>query len=63
VEESRVVAGDTTLAITVSIGLYVSEDMTDLHHAIARGDAALYEAKRTGRNRVHRAQHDEAACG
>lgn len=63
VEESRVVAGDTTLAITVSIGIYVSEAMTDLHHAIARGDAALYEAKRTGRNRVHRALHDEEACG
>ncbi len=63
VEESRVVAGDTTLAITVSIGLYVSENMADLHQAVARGDAALYEAKRTGRNRVHRALHDEEACG
>jgi len=63
VEESRVVAGDTTLAITVSIGLYVSEDMADLHQAVARGDAALYEAKRTGRNRIHLALHDEEACG
>lgn len=40
------------LSMTASIGVYVDEQMHDLQDAIARADAALYEAKNSGRNRV-----------
>ena len=39
-------------AITASIGVYVVEQMHDLQQAMACADAALYEAKNSGRNRV-----------
>jgi PleD family two-component response regulator len=39
--------------MTVSIGLAMAEQLTgDLAAVMAQADAALYEAKRTGRNRV-----------
>jgi diguanylate cyclase (GGDEF)-like protein len=40
------------LKVTVSIGLCSADGALDVRHAIARADAALYAAKRAGRDRV-----------
>jgi diguanylate cyclase (GGDEF)-like protein len=37
---------------TLSIGVVISEDKEELLATIARADAALYQAKNTGRDRV-----------
>lgn len=49
VEAAAIEVDDTVLNLTVSIGTAWGDDPTD---AIARADIALYEAKRSGRNRV-----------
>lgn len=41
------------LAVTISVGLAAAVAGDDFASATARADAALYEAKRAGRNRVH----------
>ncbi|WP_018606233.1 GGDEF domain-containing protein [Uliginosibacterium gangwonense] len=44
---------DTTIAVTVSIGVAFSEHSEEgLESMIMRADAALYQAKRSGRNKV-----------
>jgi diguanylate cyclase (GGDEF)-like protein len=40
------------LRVTVSIGLCSADGALDVRHAIARADAALYAAKRSGRDRI-----------
>ncbi len=41
------------LSVTVSVGLAYADDGTEeLSQLLARADAALYEAKQAGRNRV-----------
>lgn len=40
------------LSLTVSIGVYVAEQIRDLQEAIAYADVALYKAKNNGRNQV-----------
>ena len=41
-----------TLRFTVSVGVSALAEAETLEHLIARADAALYEAKHEGRNRV-----------
>ncbi len=41
-----------TIPVTVSIGIAVDSSIQEVNGLIAAADAAMYEAKRTGRNRV-----------
>jgi two-component system cell cycle response regulator len=56
IEDSPIENVDTTkgISVTVSIGATVTppESTEDLQTALKRADSALYEAKKTGRNRV-----------
>ena len=62
VEAERFEAGGETIAVTVSGGLAETRpDLCDLDAAVARADAALYLAKRQGRNRVARGEASAAA--
>jgi hypothetical protein len=46
-------AGDRVVRVTASIGLTLSDlGETDMEQLLMRADAALYDAKRTGRNRI-----------
>lgn len=50
-EEVPIFAGDHTITITVSIGVAVSPPLS-LNKLIHYADMALYDAKRTGRNKI-----------
>ncbi len=53
IAETDIDAGETTLRITISIGVSVLSPEDDrVESALKRADDALYEAKRSGRNRV-----------
>ncbi|MDX1443889.1 MAG: diguanylate cyclase [Gammaproteobacteria bacterium] len=53
IEAIRIDTHKGELQVTVSVGVaVVSEDIKDLPALINRADTALYEAKRTGRNKV-----------
>jgi diguanylate cyclase (GGDEF)-like protein len=53
IEQARIVAGDGTLKLTVSIGLASFPSYGDTGQAVLRAaDVALYKAKSAGRNRV-----------
>ena len=59
-EQSPIRAGDgTSFQVTMSIG--VAPLQGDAHATLAQADAALYEAKNTGRNKVVLAQAADAA--
>jgi diguanylate cyclase (GGDEF)-like protein len=46
-------AGDRVVRVTASIGLTLSDlGETDMEQLLTRADTALYDAKRTGRNRI-----------
>ena len=51
--DREITVGDQSLSVTVSIGV-TALSPADVHQddALARADAALYAAKRSGRNRV-----------
>jgi diguanylate cyclase (GGDEF)-like protein len=52
IQETPVYVNHEGFGITVSVGVYAAGALHDLPDAIARADEALYEAKRSGRNRV-----------
>jgi len=52
IQDTPIKINNEQLSITVSIGLYVSEQIHDLQGAIMRADEALYYAKNNGRNQV-----------
>jgi diguanylate cyclase (GGDEF)-like protein len=59
VAEAPFIAGELMLPITVSIGVAVRlPDDTEFDCVLRRADAALYAAKRGGRNRVECAAPD-----
>lgn len=52
VEDHPFTLADQPLRITASVGVALHDGHPDYEHTIRRADAALYEAKRQGRNRV-----------
>jgi diguanylate cyclase (GGDEF)-like protein len=61
IEHKRFEHGSRVIPVTVSIGAAVDRRITDPQALIAAADAAMYEAKRAGRNRV--VLHPAAAAG
>jgi PleD family two-component response regulator len=45
------IADDEILRLTITLGLARAGEMEDLSSVIKRADMALYEGKRSGRNR------------
>jgi diguanylate cyclase (GGDEF)-like protein len=52
VESHRFEHDGQVIAVTVSVGVAVGQKIDDTHALIAAADAAMYDAKRAGRNRV-----------
>jgi diguanylate cyclase (GGDEF)-like protein len=57
VEQLRVPVRDGLAGTTVSIGISALDPDEEPHAAVARADAAMYQAKRTGRNRTRWSPH------
>ncbi|HEY8354648.1 MAG TPA: GGDEF domain-containing protein [Methylophilaceae bacterium] len=54
IEEAEILlANNRRLRVTVSIGIATSDGHPDYKRIVERADAALYQAKNNGRNRVH----------
>ena len=55
VAESEILTGDERIPVTISVGVGASHDQTNgIGQMLKEADVALYDAKRTGRNRVCR---------
>jgi diguanylate cyclase (GGDEF)-like protein len=52
IDQHEFKAGKTSLAITASFGVSINNASKELEKIVADADQALYEAKRSGRNRV-----------
>ncbi len=52
VRDMRIEHAGRTILVTVSIGVAVDGTLSDVHALIAVADAAMYEAKRQGRDRI-----------
>ncbi|HVR60598.1 MAG TPA: GGDEF domain-containing protein [Polyangia bacterium] len=52
VREMRIEHAGRTILVTVSIGVAIAPGPSDVHALIAAADAAMYEAKRQGRDRI-----------
>lgn len=64
VEEAELLlANDRRLRVTVSIGVAASDGHPDYERIVERADAALYQAKHHGRNRVHTLSDTPAIAG
>jgi diguanylate cyclase (GGDEF)-like protein/PAS domain S-box-containing protein len=63
VEALKVATGGTTVRVTASIGVALQGQEEDWSEALRRADAALYAAKRSGRNRVVLAVEPSPASG
>lgn len=50
--EAGALRGDTSQKLTISIGVAVCEELSEVEELFRRADAALYRAKGEGRNRV-----------
>ncbi|HXE96968.1 MAG TPA: GGDEF domain-containing protein [Dongiaceae bacterium] len=56
IEDTPINIDHQELSLTVSIGVYVAEQILNLQEAISFADGALYKAKNNGRNQVCQAQ-------
>jgi diguanylate cyclase (GGDEF)-like protein len=52
VERERFEYEGKVIPVTISVGVVVGRKVDDINAFIAAADAAMYEAKRAGRNRV-----------
>jgi diguanylate cyclase (GGDEF)-like protein len=58
----QIAVNDGVCTVTVSIGGWAGRSLGDINEAIVRADAALYQAKNSGRNQVRLVLDDSAHC-
>ena len=51
-KEPMLAGADTLLSVTISVGVTLHDGHPDYHRSLQRADQALYQAKRSGRDRV-----------
>jgi len=63
VARCSIMAGGTTVLVTLSLGVATAECATDLEKVLSSADAAMYRAKAAGRNRVEPSLGRAASAG